>query len=99
MDALQIFQTGVTVASSASSATTALPTAQNGVTVKYVRIAASGELYVRLGAAGVVATAGDMLVQPADSMILATNGATHFAVIQGGASGTARVNVVPVENF
>lgn len=98
MDALQIFQTGLTVTSSSTSSTNALPEAANSVAVKYVRVASTGECYVKLGAASVTATANDILIQPADSQVLATNGATHFAVIQGGAPGTARINVTPVEN-
>lgn len=97
--ALQIFATGVTATTGAASARSALPTAQNSVVCRYVRIAASGECYVRLGDSSVTATGNDMLVQPADSLILNTNGATHIAYIQGGASGTARLNVVPVENM
>lgn len=96
---LQIFQAGFTVATTATSASTALPLAQNNVKTNYVRVAASGECYVKLGPSGVVATANDILIQPADSMILSTNGATHIAYIQGGASNPARVNVVPVENL
>ena len=95
---LQIFQTGFTVTSGATSARTALPTAANSVAVKYVRVAASAEVYVRIGDSSVAATSNDILIQPADSLILCTAGATHIAYIQGGASGTARVNVQPVEN-
>ncbi|MCX7135702.1 MAG: hypothetical protein NTW47_03345 [Proteobacteria bacterium] len=96
---IQVFQSGFTAATSATSASTALPTAANNVKINYVRVSASGECYVRLGAAAVVATANDLLIQPADSMILAVNGATHIAYIQGGALQAARVNVVPVENL
>lgn len=95
---LQIFQTGFTVSSGATSARTALPTAANSVPVKYVRVAAQGESYVKLGDSTVTATSQDILVQPADSLLLATNGATHIAYIQGGAASSARINVQPVEN-
>ncbi len=95
---LQIFQVGVTATTAASSARSPLPTASGSV-AKYVRVAASGECYVRLGDSTVVATGNDTLIQPADATIFATNGATHIAYIQGGAAGTARVNIIPVENL
>lgn len=96
---LQIYQTGFTATSAATSARTALPTAANSANINYVRVAATGELYVRIGDSSVVATSNDILVQPADSLLLCVNGATHIAYIQGGAAGTARVNVQPVENL
>ena len=51
----------------------------------------------RLGTSGVAATTADILVQPADSVILQVpKGITHIAYIQGVAAGA--VNVVPLEN-
>lgn len=96
MEALQIFQTGTTQTTSASSARVALPTCANSVKAKYVRVSASAECYVRLGDSSVVATGNDILVQPADAVILATSGATHIAYIQG--QSPARVNITPIEN-
>ncbi len=95
--ALSITQTGTTVTTGAASANVAIPNTAGGVPPKYIRIAASAESYVRVGGATVAATANDILVQPADSIILATFGLTHVAYIQG--TGPARVNIIPVENL
>lgn len=94
--AVQIFATGLTVATGAASARSAIPTNTAGERPRYIRVAAINESYVKLGDASVTATANDILVQPADSIWLAVNGATNIAYIQGTAAG--KVNVMPLEN-
>lgn len=96
---IQVFQTGVTVASTVTSSTTALPTLPNNAKYNYIRVTASAETYVRIGAASVVATVNDSMVQPADSLIMSVNGATHIACIQGPGPTNARVNIVAIENL
>lgn len=94
--AVTVFATGVTVATGAATARTTIPNTSAGVLPRYIRVAAINESYVRLGDVTVVATANDMLVQPADSVLMAVNGATNIAYIQGTAAG--KVNVVALEN-
>lgn len=95
--AAHIVSTGVSAATGAASARSPIPTDASGNRPKYIRVAARNECYVRVGDSTVVATANDILVQPADSIILqVTTGHTHIAYIQGTAAG--QVNVVPLEN-
>ena len=101
----QTFQsTGITIAAAgfsaatgAASASTAIPSDSSGRAPSYIRVASRNECYVKLGTSGVAATTADVLVQPADSVILQVpKGITHIAYIQGTAAG--QVNVVPLEN-
>lgn len=94
--AIQVFSTGFTAATGAASAATALPVNSAGERPRYIRVAAINESYIRLGQSTVTATANDMLIQPADSALLAVNGSTHIAYIQGTSAG--KVNVIPLEN-
>ncbi len=86
---------GVTAATSGSSARSAIPVDSAGNIPRYIRVAGINECYVKLGISTVVATTNDMLIQPADSAILTTNGMTHIAYIQGTSAG--KVNIVPLE--
>ena len=101
----QTFQsTGVTIttvgfsaATGAASANTAIPVDASGRRPNYIRVASCNECYVKLGLTGVAATTNDILIQPADSLILQVPaGITHIGYIQGTAAG--QVNVVPLEN-
>lgn len=94
---LTVTAAGFSAATGAASASTAIPTASDGNRPRYIRVAGRNECYVKLGTSGVTATTNDILVQPADSVILAVpNGITHIAYIQGTAAG--QVNVIPLEN-
>jgi len=94
---LTVTAAGFSAATGAASASTAIPNASDGNCPRYIRVAGRNECYVKLGTSGVTATANDILVQPADSVILAVpNGITHIAYIQGAAAG--QVNVIPLEN-
>lgn len=96
-DGLQIFKTGTTISFTGTSANTALPTAQDGNNPRYVRIASTQACYVKIGTSGLTAAAGDVLVQPADAVILCVNGCTHIAAIQVAAAGICQIS--PVENL
>lgn len=88
---------GFSAATGAASANTAIPNDGSGRAPNYIRVAARNECYVKLGTSGVAATVNDILIQPADSLILAVpKGITHIGYIQGVAAG--QVNVVPLEN-
>lgn len=88
---------GKTFATGAVSANATIPLDSSGVLPRYVRIAATQNCYVKLGAAGIVATTNDILIQPADSIVASTNGMTTIAYIQGP-GGTGSLNIVPLEN-
>lgn len=92
-----VTQVGVSAATGASSARSAIPTDGSGNRPNYVRIAARNECYVKIGDSTVAATANDILVQPSDSIILKVGKAdTHIAYIQGTAAG--QVNIIPLDN-
>lgn len=96
-DFMTIMAVGVSAATGAASARSALPTASSGEIPRYIRVSARNECYVKLGTVTVTATGNDILVQPADSITLAVpRGVTHIAYIQGTAAG--QVNVVPLED-
>ena len=95
--AVTITATGVSAATGAASASSTIPNTSAGTVPSYIRVAARNECYVKLGVAGVAATTNDILVQPADSIILQVpKGATTIAYIQGTAAG--QVNITPLEN-
>ena len=96
-DVITIAANGTTVTTGAASAAVPVPVNSAGTKPLYVRIAATTESYVQMGGASVAATANSLLVQPADSVILAVGGHTHIAHIQGTASG--KVNITPLEDF
>lgn len=88
---------GTTVTTGAASASVTIPNTLAGSIPRFVRVAATTESYIRLGIAGVVATTNDLLVQPADSIILAVpNGITTIAYIQGTAAG--KVSIAALED-
>lgn len=95
-DAITILAPGVSAATGAASARSAIPTNSAGNAPNYIRVSARNECYVRVGTSTVVATANDTLVQPADAVILRVAGNTHIAYIQGTAAGL--VNAVPLED-
>lgn len=95
-DALSIVKTGSVIAFTGTSASVATPTDSSGSIPKYVRIAANAACYVKIGPSGVVAAAGDVLVQPADAIILKTGFAPYIAAIQVGSAGTVQIS--PLED-
>lgn len=97
-DFFTITAVGSTVTTGAASAAQAIPVANDGNRPRFIRIAATVESYVKLGTSGVVATTNDILVQPADAVILQVpTGVTHVGYIQGTATG--KVNITPLENL
>ena len=95
---ITVTTTGASLATSGTSANVAIPNASDGNKPRFVRVASRNECYVKLGVSGVTATSNDLLVQPADSVILAVpNGMTHVAAIQGTSAGV--VNIVALENI
>lgn len=95
--AVTITNTGSVISFGAASASVAIPNGGGAQVPKYIRLAANGPCYVKLGtSAGVTAAAGDILVQPADSLIIRSIGFTHVAAIQVGAAGVLQIS--PIED-
>lgn len=95
--AIQILKTGVNIATSGVSAGATLATDTSGAVAKHIRIAASAAAYVRIGVGAQTAVNTDMMVQPGDAVIIATNGSTHVAALQVAAAGVVQVS--PVEGM
>jgi hypothetical protein len=97
-DYITIMAQGTTVTTGAASANTTIPSAADGNKPRYIRVAATTESYIKLGVAGVAATTNDIMVQPADAVILhVPNNVTNIAYIQGTAAG--KVNITPLEQI
>jgi len=96
-DALRISATGSTITVSGASANVAIPNTSAGNAPRYIRLAATNTVAVKMGtSAGVTATTNDMLVQPADACIISAQGFSHVAAIQiGGVAGT--LFITPLE--
>lgn len=92
---MEILATGVSITTSGTSAGATLSNNAGGVKPKFVRIASTSAAYVRLGTGTQTAVATDMLVQPGDSIVLATNGSTHAAALQVTAAGVVQIS--PIE--
>lgn len=95
---ITVTSTGVSAATGATSARSAIPNASDGNVPRYIRVASRNECYVKIGNNTVTATSNDVLVQPADCVIMQVPaGITHIAYIQGTAAGV--VNITPLENL
>lgn len=95
--ALQIFATGINITTGAASAGATLPVNTAGAVPRYIRITASVAACVRIGTGAQTAVATDAVVQPGQSLIIATMGCTHIAAIQQAAAGVVQVS--PVEDI
>jgi len=94
---MMVIATGVNIATSGTSASATIPLNSAGETPRYIRVVATAAAFVRLGKASATAVTTDLLVQNADSVILAVpNGYTKIAAIQ--VSGAGVVQVSPLEN-
>lgn len=93
---LTVQTVGKTQTTGAASARVTIPVDSAGNVPRFIRVAAVTESYVKLGDSTVAATTNDILVQPADAVILTVNGATNIAYIQG--TSTGKVNILPLEN-
>lgn len=94
---ISVSTTGFTAATGASSARSPIPVDGSGNRPTFVRISGINECYVKLGDSTVTATANDLLIQPADAVLIQVGkGITHIAYIQGAAAG--KVNVQALDN-
>ena len=95
-DSITIVSTGATIATAGTSARVAIPNDSSGAVPKYVRVSATAAAYVKIGGSSVTAAAGDVLVQPADAVILTVGRQTHVAAIQVSAAGVVQIS--PLED-
>lgn len=96
--AIFVVATGVSQATSGSSAGGALPNAQSGEVPRYVRVSASLAAYFRMGAGAQTCVSTDLMIVPGDAVILAVpRGFTNFACLQVAAAGVVQVS--PLENM
>ena len=95
-DAISVIKPGAVISFSGTSASVAIPTDSAGTTPKYLRLAATQACYARLGASGVTAAAGDLLVQPADAVVIKTHGLGYVAALQVSGGGVLQIS--PLED-
>lgn len=94
---ISVFSTGISIATSATSASATIPLDSAGNTPRYIRIAATAAACVRLALTGTpTAVTTDLQVQPGDAVIIATGGCTKIAAIQVAAAGVVQVS--PLDN-
>ena len=94
---ITVTSTGVQLATSAVSASAAIPNDSAGNIARYIRIAATVAACVRIAKTTATAVTTDMQVQPGDSVIISTNGCDRVAAIQVAAAGIVQVS--PIENM
>lgn len=96
--ALPIFSPGAIITTGAASASVAIPNLSSGNRPNFIRVGATQAAYVRVGTGAQTAAAGDLLVQPADAIILAVGpGTTTIAAIQVTTAGIVQVS--PIETI
>lgn len=96
-DALTVSVTGISIATSGTSAGATIPLDSAGQIPRYIRVVATQAACVRLGSGAQTAVTTDMQVQPGDSARLAVNGRTHIAAIQVSNAGVVQVS--PLEDM
>lgn len=95
--AISFYTTGANITTGVASASIPIPTASSGIKPNYIRVSCTVAACVKPGASTVAATSADLMLQPAECVILKVQGATHIAAIQVAAAGV--VNVVPLEDM
>lgn len=96
--ALPIFSPGAIITTGATSASATIPNMASGTRPNFIRVAATQPAYVRVGTGAQTAVAGDLLVQPADALILAVGPGTNtIAAIQVTTAGVVQVS--PIETI
>lgn len=95
-DAIGVVQTGSIISFNGTSSRVAIPTDSSGTLPKYVRVAANAACYIKIGGSSVAAVAGDLLVQPADAVVLKVLNQTYIAAIQVSGGGTVQIS--PLED-
>ena len=90
--------TGVTIATSAVSASATIPNMSSGEKPRFIRIAATQPACVRIGAGAQTAVTTDLQVQPGDAVILqVASGVITVAAVQVAVAGVVQIS--PLENM
>jgi hypothetical protein len=95
-DAIGVVKTGTIISFTGSTANVAMPTDSAGNLPKYVRLTSTQACYVKIGPSGVTAAAGDILVQPADAVVVKVFNQTFVAAIQVTTAGVLQIS--PLED-
>lgn len=96
-DAKVITVSGVTLTTSGTSASAAIPNNSSGLRPNYVRIQVTNYAFIKFGVSGAAATANDILISPNEPEVFAISGLTHIAAIQQAAAGV--INITAMENL
>lgn len=91
-DAITVVKTGSIINFTVASASVTIPTDSAGTTPKYCRLASTQPCYVNIGVGSATAVAGDILVQPADAVVVRTHGLTHVAALQVSTGGVLQIS-------
>lgn len=93
-DSITVTAPGAVINFGAASANVAIPNTSGGVgnLPKYVRLVSTQPCYVRITNGAGVAVAGDLMVQPADSVVVRSHGLTHVNAIQVTAAGVLQIS-------
>lgn len=91
---LRVSKRGTTIATGAASVNAAIPTDSSGNAPRYVRVTATVAAYVSPGKGPQTAAAGDVMVQPGDSIILNVTGCDNIAAIQVAAAGVVQISTL-----
>jgi len=103
--ALSLAPLGLTISSTGQRTTTTintstdtalLPVGSDGLKPRFVRFAATGTCYIRMGIGAQTAVTTDVMIQVGAPLILAAMGSTHWAAIDDGVA--VKVTVTPLEN-
>ncbi|HEY8027700.1 MAG TPA: hypothetical protein VIF60_24380 [Burkholderiaceae bacterium] len=93
--AITVTATGVSQATSGTSAGGLLPTTQNGKEPRYIRVAATAAACFRIGVGAQTALATDLQIQPGDAVLLAVpEGYNNFAVVQVSVAGVVQISAL-----
>lgn len=95
-NARTVTQTGVSITTSAASASSALPNANGAALGRRYIVTATVAAHVRLGVGAPTAMTTDLLVQPGAPVVLNRANFTHIAAIQNAAAGA--VIVTPLDD-
>lgn len=93
-DAIQIQAVGVSLTTGAASVNATIPNTASATKPKYIRLCVTANCFVKIGQVGVVATGNDILMNPADCLILKVSGNTTIAAIQQAAGGICNITAL-----
>lgn len=96
-DFITVSKTGIQLATSGTSNGATIPLDSSGGVPRLIRIAATSAACIRIGSGAQTAVTTDLQVQPGDSVVITTNGATNIAAIQVTLPGVVQVS--PLENL